>query len=82
MVSELYQGQNTHTHTHTHTHRRVGVMSKILPLPGAHLQLKGHHVPTASGGQMLPDHGPHMEEDHDSAKQDPKVYIPCGIYMK
>ena len=73
MVSELYQGQNTYTHTHTHTQHtthtgcdgRVGVMSKILALPGAHLQLRGHHAPTASGGQMLPDHGPHMEEDHD-----------------
>ena len=47
-------------------------MPKILALPGAHLQLRGHHAPTASGGQTLPDHGPYMEKDHDLRQTGPQ----------
>ena len=43
-----------------------------VALPGAHLQLRGHHAADARGGTALPDRRPPLEGGHEAHGQGPK----------
>ena len=46
-------------------------MPAVLALPGAHLQLRGHHATSCLSRASVPDHGLHLEEDHGACTAGP-----------
>ncbi len=43
---------------------RVAPLPGVVAVPGAHLQLGGHHEADAGGGEEVQQGGPHLEEHH------------------
>ena len=47
-------------------------MPDSLDVPGAHLQLGRHHPPASRGVEAVPDHGPHLAQDHEQMQERPE----------
>ena len=42
----------------------MGSVSEVVAILRAHLLIRGHHEAAPSGGEEVPDYGPHVEKDY------------------